>query len=107
MGNKIKLLKEGTKFAGKATDTFFYWLGRGFETGNQWLDMAKESTRHGIASKRQDTVEVEETFDPKSEFLDSLKSWIDKPENQGKSILDYQAEDPDGLFAKLKGESHD
>lgn len=107
MGNKVKLVKEGTKFVGKATDTFFYWLGRGFESGNQLLDKAKESTRHGIASKRQDIVEVEETFDPKSEFLDSLKSWVDKPENQGKDILDYQTEDPDGLFAKLKGESHD
>lgn len=107
MGNKIKLVKEGAKFAGKATDAFFYWLGRGFESGNQLLDKAKESTRHGIASKRQDIVEVEETFDPKSEFINSFKSWYDKPENQHKSIADYQVEDPDGLFAKLKGESHD
>ena len=57
MSNKVNLVKEGTKFVGKATDAVFYWLGRGLESGNQLLDKAKESTRHGIASKREDNVE--------------------------------------------------
>ena len=107
MGNKAKAVKESTGLFGRLVDHGFYWIGYFGESANIRLDKAKDARRHGANARRQDPVEVEETFDPKSEFLDSLKSWIEKPENQGKNILDYQAEDPDGLFAKLKGESHD
>ena len=107
MGNKAKAVKESGGLIGRLIDHGLYWVGYLGESANIRLDKAKDARRHGANARRQSLVEVEETFDPKSEFLDSLKSWYNKPENQGKNILDYQAEDPDGLFAKLKGESHD
>ncbi len=99
------ILAEGASLLGKGVGLTFQGIGYSVETINQLLDKAIDETRHGRALKRESDLDI--TTDVKDEFLASLKAWSDKPENQHKNIADYQAEDPDGLFAKLKGESHD
>ena len=99
------ILAEGASLFGKGVGLTFQGIGYSVETINQLLDKAIDETRHGRALKRESDLGI--TTNVKDEFLTSLKAWSDKPENQHKSIADYQAEDPDGLFAKLKGESHD